>query len=692
MSSTPRRTGFKLRTKLFLLFPLLLSIPYVGYEYVREMEDVLRRSLEDSVSATARALALSLHDKPGLFAALPSSNSADSAEIVYAHPLPSPIEIDGYTGDWGQHRTRLKQLPVQREGDATANYVAGSRDGYLYLLITVVDESIVYRNPRSPLSLGADQLTISFRNRHAKLQRYLISTLSPGRATTFEIPSRRSTAPVRIEVRIRAQWQPTPTGYVLEVRVPLVMLGTQFGMRVLDVDTPQPVSELDPFGAARVHPTRHRLVLPSAEIGALIERLGQLEGRRVWVVDRWRRVLARGGTLERAESPSAINPLYGLFLRPPSDEIFEEPLLISQLQGLDVDAALSGRHLTRWRTTSEKNLWVVSAGFPVRDKTGVVGAIVVEETSLSIQTLSREALANLLNKTLMICLVGALLLLLFASRIVTRLRRLSRETEGAIDEHGRVVGRLSKRHGRDEIGELAESFDNMMTRLRDYNSYLENLARRLSHELRTPLAIVRSSVESLQMQTSDETTRTYAGRATEGLSRLEMVITRMSEAARLEQAIQSSTLERFDLVPVLSAIVDAYRSTWPVHTFQFENQLATAFIKGVPDLVVEMVDKLASNARELGEAERPIVIRLRECPEGVELVVLNYGSSLPAPMQDKLFESMVSIRDDSSSSTPHLGLGLYIARLIADFHGASIRAANLANDEGVTVTIRFKNV
>ena len=684
------RSKFKLRTKLFLLFPLLLSIPYVGYEYVGEMENVLRRGLEDSVLSTARALALSLHDQPALFAgAAPGSEGASG--VVYAHPLAFPIEVDGYDSDWGQYRSRLRPLTTADDDTSSVSYVAGARERYLYLLFSVTDDSIVYRNPASPLSLGADQLILAFRDRQGRLRRYSVSTLSPGRATTFEVPARRSNAPIKIEVRIRAEWQPTAGGYVLELRLPLSLLGDEVGFQVLDADVRSTQSDLDPLGAARVNPARYPLLLPSGEIGALIQRLGELEGRRVWAVDKWQRVLARGGSLERGRAATEINPLYGLVLRPPSDEIFEDFPLISHLEGADVSGALGGRQLTRWRATSEENLWVVSAGVPVWSGDEVVGAILVEETSLGIQTLTREALANLLNKTLMVCLVGALLLLLFASRIVTRLRRLSRETESAIDEHGRVVGRLSHRHGHDEIGELADSFDNMMTRLREYNAYLENLARRLSHELRTPLAIVRSSVESLQIEGGDERTRVYAERATHGLSRLENVITRMSEAARLEQAIESSTPERFDLHEVLAAITQAYRSTWPDHTFEFQARSVPVFIEGVPDLVVELVDKLVSNARELGDGEQPIILSLENNRGEVRLKVINYGSTLPAPMQDKLFESMVSIRDETDRTAPHLGLGLYIARLIADFHGASVTAENLDDNTGVQVVVLFRS-
>ena len=57
-------------------------------------------------------------------------------------------------------------------------------------------------------------------------------------------------------------------------------------------------------------------------------------------------------------------------------------------------------------------------------------------------------------------------------------------------------------------------------------------------------------------------------------------------------------------------------------------------------------------------------------------------------MRERLFESMVSVRGDAqrNGATPHLGLGLYIVRLIAQLHGGSARADNRADGSGVVVT------
>ena len=250
-------------------------------------------------------------------------------------------------------------------------------------------------------------------------------------------------------------------------------------------------------------------------------------------------------------------------------------------------------------------------------------------------------------------------------------------------------GALSPIHGNDEIGQMSQSMAAMMERLRQYNQYLENLARRLSHELRTPLAIVRSSLDSLALNPDRDAANLYATRAQEGIVRLDAILTRMSEAARLEQSIQGVELHMFDLNHLVLSMGKAYQSTWPHREVRIRALEEPANILGVEDLVVQMMDKLVTNAIELGDVARPVNIVLSEQQNSYLLSVQNFGSRLPDSMQGQLFESMVSVRDEGEPATPHLGLGLYIARLISDFHQASIMARNLDADQGVEVTVAF---
>src|SRR6185295_4356544 len=119
-----------------------------------------------------------------------------------------------------------------------------------------------------------------------------------------------------------------------------------------------------------------------------------------------------------------------------------------------------------------------------------------------------------------------------------RLRSLRDEAEQAIDSQGRVKKLIAGSKSQDEVGDLSRSFSTALERLAQYNSYLENLGGRLSHELRTPITVVRSSLENLKLSSLPDEARVYTERAAEGLARLDTILTRMSEATRLESLVR----------------------------------------------------------------------------------------------------------------------------------------------------------
>ncbi len=98
-----------------------------------------------------------------------------------------------------------------------------------------------------------------------------------------------------------------------------------------------------------------------------------------------------------------------------------------------------------------------------------------------------------------------------------------------------------------------------------------------------------------------------------------------------------------------------------------------------------MLDKLIENAVDFSAANDEIAIDLSRVDGEVSLSVRNPGPPLPNSMRNRLFESMVSVRPDAGGD--NLGLGLNIAKLIAEGHGGSIRGEN--TEDGVRFDVRL---
>ncbi|HYD57450.1 MAG TPA: ATP-binding protein, partial [Burkholderiales bacterium] len=415
----------------------------------------------------------------------------------------------------------------------------------------------------------------------------------------------------------------------------------------------------------------------------ILKSLARAESR-IWIVDRQQRLLALAGDLKKVslhESSSLLRPITALLLERPTND-FDDALPESEIVAGPVAAsALQGVPARRWRLSPDSKAVILSASHPVWDGEQVVAAVVAEETTNAIRSIYNRALEQLVATTLFAFGIGTLTLLAFASRLSSRLRRMRDEAEAAIDSQGRVRGLVAGSTARDEIGDLSRSFSTALERLAQYNRYLESMAGRLSHELRTPIAVVRSSLENLKLQPLPDEAATYLARANDGLHRLDTILTRMSEATRLEQLVRQGERERFDARQVVRGCVEGYRGLFRERTFEEETPAAPVWLYGSPDLYAQMLDKLAANAVDFATQD-PIQVRLFVKGGEAILAVSNTGPRLPEAMHGKLFESMVSVRRNDGRNEPHLGLGLYIVRLVAEFHGGSAEALDREDGSG----------
>ena len=426
------------------------------------------------------------------------------------------------------------------------------------------------------------------------------------------------------------------------------------------------------------------------EVDAILLGL-QRTSSRIWVVDRGYQVIASAGSLRRAvevsEDAPWWQPLVGWLIPRPTEDFIESRPEDVLATGSDVAAAMQGTPATRTRHTRDGRAVVLSAAHPIWNGDEVTGAVVAEETTNAVMSVKTAALERLLWLTLAAFAGTGLLLMAFATRLSMRIRRLRDEAESAIDARGHIRGLRAGSKADDEIGDLSRSFSAVLERLAEHHAYLEAMAGRLSHELRTPIAVVRSSLENLKL--SNENSALYIERAEQGLARLGRIIERMTEASRLEQSLRTVERERYDLAAVVRGCVEGYRLAYPRAQFALELPGRKVEVEGAPDLAAQLLDKLVENAVDFSNGAAPVSVTLDDQSGAAALTVSNKGPLLPDKMRTRLFESMISMRGATGTGTPHLGLGLYVARLIAEFHGGTIAASNLAGGDGVALGVRI---
>ena len=145
---------FGLRSQIILLSCFLALLPWLGYEYVWEMEKYLRQGQEKTLVGTTRALATALHERPKLFDHQASFlDQVVKGRDLYAYNLPSRIQLDGKLHDWKTyqplfwHYDKSYLTPINlnhNPADLSFTHMVGKYDNYLYAVFKVKDDNTQY--------------------------------------------------------------------------------------------------------------------------------------------------------------------------------------------------------------------------------------------------------------------------------------------------------------------------------------------------------------------------------------------------------------------------------------------------------------------------------------------------------------------------------------------------------------------
>jgi len=652
-------------------------LPWSGCEFIRETESALRSGQQQMLAGTTRALANSMaqyaEEYPDRL-----SNSLPG-EQLFLHTLAKRPQIDGYIDDWLLDTAALKTI---RGTDGPVRIAIASHGHMVYIYVDVTDRSIVYAAAEAMRPDAgppfADRLTLVSSNPPYLEEHFVFSAEAPGAIVAYRDSDRFPPEPA-----ITAHWQDVPGGYRIEAQIPAALLGTHLGLVVNNTsDAKQRTVRIASYSGRTPAP----VVRPSEKLRAIAADLVQ-PGTRIIVTDAsgWR--IAVTGALPTTTTNTSFGSgwsaiIYDLLVEDGKAASSAEPDPAGREQQPYVSAALDGREMASWFRGEDSGRAIVAVAAPITGDNGILGALVLQQGTDAILSLTNRGLVRLINLTIVATLLVAAALVGYASWLSRRIRHLSIAAEDAL-ENETLHAALPSALAEDEIGDLSRSFTHVLQQLGDYNSYLRTLASKLSHELRTPLAIVTSSLENLEHEPLNESSAAYTARAREGADRLRRILTAMSEASRVEELMQHADPEDFDLIVVLRSTVDAYRDVYRERTFDFDCSLDAAPATGSPELLIQMLDKLVDNAVEFSKANDVIRISLAGRGDDLLLAVTNPGPPLPERMRTRMFDSMVSMRTGESSR--HLGLGLYVAKLIAEGHGGRIAADNV--DDGVVFEV-----
>ena len=343
----------------------------------------------------------------------------------------------------------------------------------------------------------------------------------------------------------------------------------------------------------------------------------------------------------------------------------------------EVTTALSGDSASAERV-DERNRLVLSVAMPIQRFKAIYGVLLVSTEGGDIDDILRDERLKLIQVFLVavvVMTISSLFLARFIAEPVQRLARAADEVRGGHAGRG-TIPVMDER--RDEIGDLAASLSAMTRALHDRIDAIERFAADVAHELKNPLTSLKSAVEMLNRADTDEQKARMMGIVRNDVKRIDRLITDISDASRLDAELSRETSERVDLHHLLETIAEVY-------TF-------TEISKGVD---VKLVSELPMMANVLGRDERlgqvfrnlidnavsfskqgGVVLVTARANDGVARVTVeDDGPGIPPDNLETIFERFYTERPNAHFGN-NSGLGLSIARQIAESAGGSIRAEN----------------
>lgn len=576
------------------------------------------------------------------------------------------ILVDGFADEWYPYHAFATR--IQNFGQTSELSLVEDQQ-HLFLLFTVEDDDIVYRKNLDMTGLS-DKIELQLDG--FRLQ---FSPLAPGRVAAL----RQTSNGFREVSSVYAVWQESTNGYQLEVRLPRDLVGAMFGAEIHDADGAQLSPQLQGlFSFTNFEQVALNSML---SVGAL-SRL-KADDYRVMVTNLSGDIVYSYGQPHQDIKGHWRNRLWVNDLSPINTRGSKVSLSSEEL-----DKTLLGK--AQEQLVNEGSLSAYSRVLePLYDGEQIVGALILESSAINQKLYLRDFWLRMLLLMLLFWVLMVWWLYRSSKDYSRRIVELRDITEEAVSEQGQIRHVIEREeYYDDEVADLTNTFSQLTTRLKQHHDYQEKLVARLNHELRTPIAIIRSSLDNLSIENLSELDAQMLQTAQSGASRLSQTLSRLSEATRLEQAIKSAEKHTFEVSTVLKDLTRAYATNWPEHRFEYQSDIESVELKGSRDLFVQMVDKLITNAVDFDNKSAPIIFKLKEEDSRLVFEVSNRGATIERKSLKSVFSLMHSSRKNSGG---HLGLGLYLAKLIANFHNGHIVAKNHADQGGVSIVVSWKN-
>jgi two-component system, OmpR family, sensor histidine kinase ChvG len=344
------------------------------------------------------------------------------------------------------------------------------------------------------------------------------------------------------------------------------------------------------------------------------------------------------------------------------------------------------------RRTRDNRL-LVTVAVPVERDKHTVGIISLtresREVDESLFTVRMSILA-LFGLALALTVLLSWYLSLTIARPILRLAEAAADMREGRGRSGSVPPSLLRR--RDEVGALASALADSSAALWERMDATEQFAADVAHEIKNPLSSIRSAIETLRRIEDPNRQRQLLTIIAQDVTRLDRLISDVSDASRLDAELSRVTAAPVDVVPILwtlQELDEATRDTENDPKLEVVAPPNGLKVWAVEDRLVQVLRNLIGNAQSFSPPRGRIIVRIRDVGGITEMCVEDDGPGIPDANLEHIFDRFYSERPKGESFGQHSGLGLSISRQIVEALKGQLSAENRRDGAGRVLGARF---
>ncbi|MDF7663976.1 HAMP domain-containing sensor histidine kinase [Bifidobacterium sp. ESL0763] len=275
-------------------------------------------------------------------------------------------------------------------------------------------------------------------------------------------------------------------------------------------------------------------------------------------------------------------------------------------------------------------------------------------------------------------LVVALGITYFFSRGLTTPLRQMRDAAEAMADGDYTVRVKTDDTSNDEVGQLAESFNEMAGELQHADQMRRDMVANVSHELRTPVSALQAMLENLADGVVEPTPANLEGILNQ-THRLSDLIAFLLDLSRMEAGAASLDIERFNFADFIDETLKPLEIADAGHAHDIVVQVPKSItLEGDQDRLRQLFTNIIANAFKHSADNTTVLIQAREDRQHGTVVtnVVNFGSQIPREKRADIFRRFVKGKTGPGTESGGTGLGLSIARWAAQLHGGNVRVVD----------------